>query len=137
MIRSWGHVAVARRSESASDRFFAGLLGLERSRARDLAPDLAERIFGRAVACRMIDYERDGIRFEVFVPADGELGTRGFGHVCLTVEDRETLVARCLGEPCRVIRVPREGSDIVFLEDGDGNLYEIQEARPRAERASS
>lgn len=137
MIRNWGHVAVGRRSERESDLFFVGLLGLERTRARDLAPELAGRIFGREVGCRMIDYERGAIRFEVFVPADGQLGESGFGHVCLAVEDREELLARCDGYDPRVIRVPREGGDIVFLEDRDGNLYEIQEARPRAERASS
>jgi len=137
MIRSWGHVAVARRSERESDLFFVDLLGLERTRARDLAPELAGRIFGREVACRMVDYERGGIRFEVFVPADGQLGESGFGHVCLAVEDREELLARCDGYDPRVIRVLREGGDIVFLEDRDGNLYEIQEARPPADRASS
>jgi len=128
MTIRWGHVAVARRSESESDRFFVELLGLEKSRVRELAPELAERIFARAVGCTMIDYRSGDVRFEVFVPRDGELAPRGFAHVCLALDDREALADRCSEAGVLVRRVPRDGADILFLEDGDGNLYEIQDA---------
>jgi len=121
-------VAVGRSSEREADRLFGELLGLEKTRTRDLPPDLSESFFGRRDPCRMIDYERDGVRVEVFVP-EGALGrVDTYGHLCLVVEDRAALLARAAEIGLQELAVEREGRRIVFLRDADGNLYEIQQA---------
>jgi len=121
-------VAVGRSSESEADRFFVGLLGLERTRVRDLPEALSERFFGRVDPCRMIDYERDGVRFEVFVPDAPLARSDTYGHACLVVEDREDLLERAAGMGVERLAVERDGRTIVFLRDADGNLFEIQQA---------
>jgi catechol 2,3-dioxygenase-like lactoylglutathione lyase family enzyme len=125
----WGHVALARRSQEEADRFFVGLLGLARTRARDLPADLATAVFGFAEPCRMIDYEGDGLRFEIFVPAAAErppLAPSDYRHVCLQVGDRESLLTRAAQAGVEVRRASRAGRDVAFLADSDGNLFEIQ-----------
>lgn len=126
----WGHVALARRSLEEADRFFVELLGLERTRARDLPADLAGAVFGFAEPCRMIDYEGGGVRFEVFVPAaERPFAAPGdYRHVSLQVGDRESFLARASAAGIEVRRVVRQGRDVAFLADSDGNLFEIQQA---------
>lgn len=120
-------MALGRSSEEASDRFFVGLLGLAKTRVRDLPADLSSVFFDRRDPCRMIDYEGErGVRFEVFVP-DGALSApRGYGHACLVVADRDELLARAAAVS-DVLRAERAGREIVFLRDADGNLFEIQQ----------
>lgn len=123
-----GHVAVGRSSEREADRLFVELFGLDKARVRDLPPELSERFFGRRDPCRMIDYERDGVRVEVFVPAGALARADTYGHLCLVVEDRPGLLARAETLGLESLAVERQGRTIVFLRDGDGNLYEIQQA---------
>lgn len=121
-------MAVGRSSEREADRFFVELLGLERTRVRDLPEALSGRFFGRVDPCRMIDYERDGVRVEVFVPNAPLARSETYGHVCLVVEDRAELLGRAAGMGVERLEVERDGRTIVFLRDADGNLYEIQQA---------
>lgn len=123
-----GHVAVGRSSEEAADRFYGELLGFEKTRCRDLPPDLSEPLFGRRDGCRMIDYVRDGTRIEVFVPEGALARSETYGHVCLVVDDREALLARAATLGVEVLEVGGPSRRVVFLRDGDGNLYEIQQA---------
>jgi catechol 2,3-dioxygenase-like lactoylglutathione lyase family enzyme len=123
-----GHVALGRRSEAEADRFFVELLGCVRTRTRELPAELGALFFERAAPCRMIDYEREGLRFEVFVPERPSPPPDGYGHVCLVVDDRQALVVRVAAAGVTVLRIEREGREIVFLRDADGNLYEIQQA---------
>jgi len=120
---------LARRSQAEADRFFVDLLGLLRTRTRDLPADLARAVFGFAEPCRMIDYEGGGLRFEVFVPAGEDLrplAPRDYRHVCLRVSDRESFLARAAEAGVEVRRLTRDGRDVAFLADADGNLFEIQ-----------
>jgi len=122
-----GHLAIGRSSEEASDRFFVGLLGLAKTRVRDLPAELSAAFFERRDPCRMIDYQGEGdVRFEVFVPEGALPAPRGYGHACLVVADRDELLERAAAVS-EVLRAEREGREIVFLRDADGNLFEIQQ----------
>lgn len=131
MPMRWGHVALARRSQEEADRFFVDLLGLTRTRSRDLPPEIAVAVFQFTEPCTMIDYEGSGLRFEVFVPTAGMrplAAVSDYRHVCLQVPDREAFLARAAANDCEVRRFARDGRDVAFLADGDGNLFEIQQA---------
>lgn len=120
-------MAVGRSSEAGADSFFVDLLGLAKSRVRDLPAELSETFFERRDPCRMIDYEgAGGVRFEVFVPQGALPAAAGYGHACLVVADRDELLARAAAM-AEVLRADRGGREIVFLRDADGNLFEIQQ----------
>lgn len=124
------HLALARTSEAASDRFYVGLLGLERRREKRVDAELCRTLFGVAREHRLIDYAGDGVQFEVFLVPPGEVAPAGLGHACLEVADAAGLVARCRAAGLAV-REWRSGErTVTFVVDEDGNLYEIKQATP-------
>ena len=124
------HLALARTSEETSDRFYVGLLGLEKRREKQVDAELCHALFGVARAHRLIDYAGDGVQFEVFLVPPGEQPPAGVAHVCLEVGDAAGLVARCQAAGLEVREVVRGERRVIFVVDEDGNLYEIKQSTP-------
>jgi catechol 2,3-dioxygenase-like lactoylglutathione lyase family enzyme len=122
------HVGLVCSSEEKADRFYNGILGLEKIKTSELTDDLAERIFNRAQGCRMILYGNDGIGLEVFVPEEGPMRNLTFEHICLEVPDRDTFLKTCRDNGLEVRRVPKGDTFLAFVADFDGTLFEIKEA---------
>lgn len=121
------HLALARTSEAASDRFYVGLLGLERRREKRVDAELCRTLFGVAREHRLIDYAGDGVQFEIFLVPPGETAPAGVAHVCLEVGDAAGLIARCKAAGLEVREVVRGERRVTFVVDEDGNLYEIKQ----------
>jgi catechol 2,3-dioxygenase-like lactoylglutathione lyase family enzyme len=121
------HMALARSSEAASDRFFQEVLGLSRTRTKTVPPDLCAALFGREEEHRLVYYGNDHLQFEVFLSDRGDFGTTHLSHVCLEVDDIGALLARCAAAGVEVRKVERGASSVIFLADEDGNLFEIKE----------
>ena len=66
------HLALARTSEAASDRFFVDLLGLEKRREKSIDTELCGALFGVGREHRLIDYGGEGVQFEWHVAIDAE-----------------------------------------------------------------
>ena len=49
-------------------------------------------------------------------------------HVCLDVKDPDALLARARAMDVPVLRVPRGDTEVIFVQDRDGNLFEIKKA---------
>lgn len=124
------HLALARTSEAASDRFYIDLLGLEKRREKQVDAELCHTLFGVARPHRLIDYAGDGVQFEVFLVPPGEQPPAGFAHVCLEVGDAAGLIARCQATGLELREVVRGERRVTFVVDEDGNLYEIKQRAP-------
>lgn len=121
------HLALARTCEEASDRFYVGLLGLEKRREKVVDAELCHALFGVARAHRLIDYAGEGVHFEVFLVPPGELPPAGLAHVCLEVAEAAGLVERCRAADLEVRELRRGERTVTFVVDEDGNLYEIKQ----------
>jgi catechol 2,3-dioxygenase-like lactoylglutathione lyase family enzyme len=121
------HLALARTSEEASDRFYVEMLGLEKRREKIVDAELCHALFGVARAHRLIDYAGDGVQFEIFLVPPGETAPAGVAHVCLEVGDAAGLVERCRAANLEVRELPRGERRVAFVVDEDGNLYEIKQ----------
>lgn len=124
------HLALARTSEAASDRFYVELLGLEKRREKQVDAELCQTLFGVARAHRLIDYAGDGVQFEIFLVPPGENLSAGLAHVCLELGDAAGFVTRCKAAGLEVREVARGERKVTFVVDEDGNLYEIKQATP-------
>jgi catechol 2,3-dioxygenase-like lactoylglutathione lyase family enzyme len=118
------HVALARSSEAASDRFFQDVLGLPRTRTKTAPAELCAELFGREREHKLVYYGNEHLQFEVFVSDRGETH---LGHVCLEVDDAGELLARCAAAGIEVRKAVRGESSVTFIADEDGNLFEIKE----------
>ncbi|MDY6822663.1 MAG: hypothetical protein SWH68_02535 [Thermodesulfobacteriota bacterium] len=119
------HAAVVATSEKNCDQFYGDLLGLEKQRARRIPAELMNAIFAINQETLAIDYGNDDLLMEVFIttPPEG----RTVSHLCLKTPDREKLLADCDRMNVPVLRVAKsDGGFIAFIEDFDGNRFEIK-----------
>ena len=123
------HVGLVTRSEEKSDRFFTGVLGLEKTRSSRLPAELSSRLFGIDEDLAMLNYGNDDLLFEIFVSSRSDLAPHSVSHVCLEVPERSAFLERCAMMDVEIVEVPKGDSVVVFIEDYDGNLYEIKEKR--------
>ncbi len=121
------HLALARTSEAASDRFYVDILGLEKRREKHVDAELCHALFGVARKHRLIDYAGDGLQFEIFLVPPGEVPPPGLAHACLEVADAAGLVARCRAAGLTVREWKSGERQVRFVGDEDGNLYEIKQ----------
>jgi catechol 2,3-dioxygenase-like lactoylglutathione lyase family enzyme len=104
-----------------------GILGLQKIKASSLNEDLTKQIFDTACECQIILYGNENFAVEVFVDASAAGKTNPFVHLCLEVEEREEFLGKCLSAGLVVNRVQKGNSQLVFVEDYNGNLFEIKE----------
>jgi len=123
------HAGLVSSSEESADRFFGGVLGLEKTRRSELSAELANRLFGVDGGCEIVYYGSGDVELEVFLTRLPGVPGRGIGHLCLEVSGRAELLARCAAMGVAVREAPKGDSLIVFIEDEDGNLFEIKEKR--------
>ncbi len=121
------HAALVSRSLLNADRFFEQILGLQKVKQTTLPKDLTQKVFNRPLECRALVYSGSGFAIEVFVSDAVKPPTDPLEHLCLEIEDRDDFLERCRAAGLPVKRVPKGDSFLVFIEDFDGNLYEIKE----------
>ena len=121
------HSAVVCSTQQNADRFFRGILCLKKIKEFTLNKELVQQIFGTAQESLLLLYGNENFAIEVFVPASTRIRKPLFAHLCLEVEDREEFLRKCEEEGLRINKVTRGNSPITFIEDYDGNLFEIKE----------
>ena len=124
------HVAVICSSKEDADLFYEGILGLKKIKTSVLNADLAEQIFGIAHDCQVIQYENEDFIVEVFISALARAKSPTFTHNCLEMKDRDEFSMKCEEKGLTVKRVPKGDSLLIFVEDYDGNIFEIKELAP-------
>ena len=121
------HIGLVSSSAENADRFFGELLGLPKTRESALSADLAAGLFGLDTGCAIAYYGDAGLVFEVFLTGWSEPSTNKISHTCIEVADRSKLLSRCRNMGFGVREVPKGDTSVVFIEDGDGNLFEVKE----------
>ncbi|HTP28173.1 MAG TPA: VOC family protein [Anaeromyxobacteraceae bacterium] len=120
------HVGLVCRSESVADHFYRDLLGLKKSERKEIPASLARPLFGVDSEIALFYYTGDGFQVEVFIhEAPGETPGR-IAHACLEVDEYDQLLtqARTLG--FKVTRLAKGTGFVSFLDDMDGNRFEIK-----------
>ena len=121
------HIGLVSSSESNADRFYGELLELPRIRKSELSAHLANELFGIDQSCDILYYGETPLLFEVFVTGWSEPAGKKISHACIEVPDCDDLLKRC-GEIGFSVREAHKGDKlIVFIEDSDGNLFEVKE----------
>ena len=122
------HLAVVCSTVERADRFFEGVLNLKKIKSGTLDRTFGEQLFDISQECEMILYGNEDFRIEVFVTVSDPKMKAPYVHVCLEVNHRKSFTKKCEEAGLAVKSIPRGDYMIVFIEDYDGNLFEIKES---------
>jgi methylmalonyl-CoA/ethylmalonyl-CoA epimerase len=120
------HVGIVNESEEAAVRFYADFLGLEKTREFIVAAGLSVQLFSVSREIKVLVFERQGIKIEVFICPDCRPPSPDLRHIGFLVEDFPGILEKARRSGVEVIE-GRSGEKIVyFLRDFSGNLIEIK-----------
>ncbi len=122
------HMALVCSSIENADRFYEEVLGLKKIKSGTLDRTLGKQLFDISQECEIILYGNEDFRIEVFVTVSDPELKAPYVHVCLEVKDRKSFTKRCEEAGLTVKRIPSGDYPIVFIEDYDGNMFEIKES---------
>lgn len=121
------HAGLAASSEEKADRFYGGILGLEKSPPKTLAKDLSRNIFGIDQELPVLNYRAENVHYEILVYKDYRAPEKQITHTCIRVAGLKDIVDKCSGAGLRVVQVPKGEVVLTFISDYDGNLFELKE----------
>ena len=124
------HSGLAASSEEKADRFFIGILELEKSIPKILDKNLAQAIFGINNELLIIHYQGGTVHYEILVYQDYKAPEKQIAHSCIQVTDLIHIVNTCRDAGLKVIEVPKGSVVVTFVSDYDGNLFELKEQQP-------
>ncbi len=120
------HIGLVSSTADNAERFYGELLGLDKTRTSSLPAEFAQALFGVEDGCEIVYYGSGALVFEIFLtgrrePADGKIS-----HTCIAVDDLQGLRQRCQQMGFGVREARKGDKVVVFLEDADGNLFEVK-----------
>ena len=123
------HIALVINDPNEVERFYGDLLGMHKVKELQLNRDLSARVFGRDRETTVFQMQRNGLFVELFIAP--EKHENSFRHICFSVNEREDFLEMAIQKGYEYIRISRTRSDLVFLKDGSGNMFEIIEKTPK------
>ena len=120
------HVALVSTSEKKAEKFYGKLLGLKKWQPKYLPPSLSKIIFNIDAELKIINYVGEQIHFEIFINPQQHTANRPIRHVCMEIEDRDTLLKKCQSMDIKISLVPIGNKTLTFISDDDNNLFEIK-----------
>ena len=91
-----------------------------------LPKDLSKQLFKVDSEIQIINYGDDKLGFEIFIFDQKQGSASKIEHICLEVEDRHAFLEKCRSQEIEILQVPKGDGFVVFVQDYDGNLFEIK-----------
>jgi len=119
------HVGIINESEEKAVRFYRGLLGFEKTREFVVSTELSEQLFSMANKIKVLVFERDGIKIEIFICPDCRQPFPDYRHIGFLLDDFQSIKEKA--QEMGVLVVGKtDVKTVYFLKDFSGNLIEIK-----------
>jgi len=119
------HVGIANESEEKAVRFYHGLLGFEKTREFIVSTELSEKLFSVSKEIKVLVFERDGIKLEVFICPECKQPSPDYNHIGFLLDDFYAIKEKAQQLGVLVVGSTDEKT-VYFLKDFSGNLIEIK-----------
>ncbi len=123
------HNGLTFRSKEESDKFLIDFLGLEIKRSFTGEKWLMKECFGINKDIEIIHYGNEEALLEVFINDNVSEKKDKIVHICIEVDDRDSLLDKAAAMGIESIVIPRKDSEkgyYLFIRDSSNNLYEIK-----------
>jgi catechol 2,3-dioxygenase-like lactoylglutathione lyase family enzyme len=124
-IMTYNHIGLTISESSDIRNFYQNILGMELQRNFVIDNFLAKTIFGLEKELKVYSGEIGNLKLELFT-TDQEI-PKTCNHICLSVSERDKFIGKIKENGYECIVLTREMSDLVFVKDKSGNLFEIKE----------
>ena len=119
------HVGIANESEEKAVKFYHGLLGFEKTREFVVSTELSEQLFSVSNEIKVLVFERDSIKIEVFICPECRQPVPDYNHTGFLLDDFPALKEKA--HEMGVLVTGKTGEKTVyFLKDFSGNMIEIK-----------
>ncbi|MFO7829540.1 MAG: VOC family protein [Bacteroidales bacterium] len=119
------HVAIKVNSSDEIINFYQNMLGMEQVRNFVLDKSLSTKIFGVNENLTVYLMQRDDLVLEIFILKQNQ--QQLINHLCISIDNREEIIKKIHERDFETIIIEREQSDLVFIKDKSGNIFEIKE----------
>ncbi len=120
------HVGVINKSEEQALKFYRDFLGLEKTKETLLAPELSEQLFSLSKEIKVMVFEGEGIKIEVFI-SDFQPENPNFTHFSIMVDSLSEITERADRFNVDVIIGRHKDKTVCFIKDFSGNLIEVKQ----------
>jgi methylmalonyl-CoA/ethylmalonyl-CoA epimerase len=120
------HVGIINENEDKAVRFYHDLLGFEKTREFLVSPGLSEQLFSISREIKVLVFERDGIKLEVFICPECRQPLPDYRHVGLLLDDFQEIKEKAKKTGAELIVGRTAEKTVYFLKDFSGNLIEIK-----------
>jgi catechol 2,3-dioxygenase-like lactoylglutathione lyase family enzyme len=121
------HVGIMSEDEDSADRFYIGILGLEKIKESSVSPELAQQLFSFGHEIKMLVYGKAGLKVEVFIIPGFTPSSPSVPHFCIQVPDLTGFIEMAKKEGVRVIAAERGGRTVFFAQDFSENRIELKQ----------
>lgn len=119
------HIALTITDDNEIQGFYHEVLGMKKIKSFSLDKHLAMDIFGIEETTTVVQLQKDELLLELFMTP--EPCEHPFHHVCISTAHREEIVNRAIQQSYKCIRIKRPNSDMIFISDHSGNLFEMKQ----------
>ncbi len=121
------HVALVNATEEQADKFYGEFLELKKSREYTVPAGLSLQLFNLRSDINAVVYEKDSIRFEIFIYPDVIPATSEIRHSALFVDNLSAFLDRAGRFQVEHIIGTIPEKTVHFIKDYSGNMIEVKQ----------
>ncbi len=131
-IVNCNHIGIFTDNPYRMIEFYRNNFGFRRVKEEILDRKIVKLIFGLNKKCLLIKLTNNHTVIELFVPINTNLKKKelkyyGYNHIGFAVKNRDRLLRLLKQNKARIIKIRRNGHNVFFTIDPDGNRIEIRE----------
>lgn len=120
------HIGIINKSEEQALQFYKDFLGLEKTKEILLSPELSEQLFSLSQEIKVLVFENDGIKIEVFI-SDFQPANPNFTHFGIMLNNFSEITEKAKRSNVDIIIGKHKEKTVYFLKDFSGNLIEVKQ----------
>jgi len=121
------HTGIVNASKEQTEKFYGDFLELEKSREYVVPAGLSEQLFKIKNDIQAVVYEKDNIRFEIFIYPDSVPASNEIRHTALFVDDLAAFLDRAVQFQVEHIIGKTSEKTVHFIKDYSGNMIEVKQ----------
>ena len=121
------HVGIINKNEEQAVRFYKDFLGFEITKESIVSKELSERLFAVSRDIRLLVFERDGIKVEVFISPEYNPPSPDLNHIGFLLDNFSEIIEKATKAGVELIVGKTKEKTVYFIKDFSGNLIEIKQ----------